>query len=393
MTTRRNIRAHKNGISTSKLPLTFQHAVEIARHLRIRYLWIDSLCIIQKDSDDWERESGRMADIYRNSYITIAATSSSGPHEGFLSVNERTTFQTVNFQMIHHFNNSAAYQNSLHGRSIAPLITRAWAYQERMPAPRVLHFALNEVVYDCFQEKRCECNGTYRGVIDMVEKREVYDTLISPVKTEYPDTAMMWRKIVIEYSRRKLTFSSDKLPALAGLADQMRQTTHQKYLAGLWEHSLIFDLLWYRANDWEKFESDPNPSSDPSDPTWRAPSWSWVSINRPVDYDQKLFLDYNADYQPKERCTFVEAETTSGSHTATGQVVAGFIKLRCSVVHAVYHKNGSIKQGKKLLNFNDDGRGTEPGDGIHLLLLAEGEKYSREEEIILVVKEVDTNPK
>jgi hypothetical protein len=186
---RGNIRAHKSEISTSKLPLTFQHAVEIARHLSIRYLWIDSLCIIQKDSDDWERESGRMADIYRNSYITIAATSSSGPHEGFLSANERTPFQTVNFHMIHHFDNSAAYQNSLRGRSIAPLITRAWTYQERMLAPRVLHFAFNEVVHECFQEKRCECNGTYRAVIDGVEKREVYDTLISPVKTDYPETA------------------------------------------------------------------------------------------------------------------------------------------------------------------------------------------------------------
>jgi hypothetical protein len=199
----------------------------------------------------------------------------------------------------------------------------------------------------------------------------------------------MWRKILIEYSRLKLTYSSDKLPALAGLADQMRQTTHQKYLAGLWEHSLILDLLWYRANDWEKFESDPNPSSDPSDPTWRAPSWSWVSINRPVDYDQQLYLNYNADYQPKERCTVIEAETTSGFQTTPGQVIGGFIKLRCSLVQAVYHGNGSIRLGDKTFGFKQDGRDVKPGAKLYLVLLANSVRGWPVGEYILLTKRVD----
>jgi len=64
------------GIPWSDLPKTFREAIQFARTLDIPYLWIDSLCIIQDDIDDWNQEAGRMALIYNNSYITFSATSS-----------------------------------------------------------------------------------------------------------------------------------------------------------------------------------------------------------------------------------------------------------------------------------------------------------------------------
>jgi len=63
------------GIPWDAFPKTFQDAVDMTRRLGLRYLWIDSLCILQDDIDDWRHEGSKMAEIYSGSYITLAATS------------------------------------------------------------------------------------------------------------------------------------------------------------------------------------------------------------------------------------------------------------------------------------------------------------------------------
>jgi hypothetical protein len=72
-TTISTIQCWKRRIEWDQLPLTFQDAIHFTRRLGQRYLWIDSLCIIQDDRDDWDDQSVRMADIYGNSYLTLAA--------------------------------------------------------------------------------------------------------------------------------------------------------------------------------------------------------------------------------------------------------------------------------------------------------------------------------
>ncbi len=63
-------------ITLSDLPTTFRHAISVSRKLDVRYLWSDSLCIIQDDTEDWALQSSKMAAIYSNSFLTIAASSS-----------------------------------------------------------------------------------------------------------------------------------------------------------------------------------------------------------------------------------------------------------------------------------------------------------------------------
>jgi Heterokaryon incompatibility protein (HET) len=67
-----------------ELPKSFQDAERVSRGLGIHYLWIDSLCIVQDDELDWEREAAKMGSIYEGAYITIAATSTIGSTNGFL---------------------------------------------------------------------------------------------------------------------------------------------------------------------------------------------------------------------------------------------------------------------------------------------------------------------
>jgi hypothetical protein len=71
------------------LPQTFCDGIIFSLELGIEYLWIDALCIVQDDTKDWEIESAKVADIYQNYYLTLAATTSSSDTEGCFSVNHK----------------------------------------------------------------------------------------------------------------------------------------------------------------------------------------------------------------------------------------------------------------------------------------------------------------
>jgi len=73
------------GIALSDLPATFLEAIKLTRRLGIRCLWIDSLCIIQDSSEDWDTESVRMFDIYKNSYLNIGAAGALDADGGLFS--------------------------------------------------------------------------------------------------------------------------------------------------------------------------------------------------------------------------------------------------------------------------------------------------------------------
>ncbi|KAI9152263.1 hypothetical protein HJFPF1_09492 [Paramyrothecium foliicola] len=81
-TTKETLEKHTGGIPISSLPKTFCDAVIFTHRLGLRYLWIDSLCIVQDDKDDWLRESQNMAGIYSNCYVCLAATVSENSHDG-----------------------------------------------------------------------------------------------------------------------------------------------------------------------------------------------------------------------------------------------------------------------------------------------------------------------
>lgn len=84
-----SLKQRLSGIAWNDLPKTFQDAITITRLLHVRYLWIDSLCIIQDDKRDWEKESSNMAEVYHNAYLTIAASFSTGSSSGcFLGFDE-----------------------------------------------------------------------------------------------------------------------------------------------------------------------------------------------------------------------------------------------------------------------------------------------------------------
>lgn len=75
---------HRIPVERSDFPDTFQHAIDTARELGLRYLWIDSICIVQGPDGDFAVESARMEEMFSSAYCVIAASSARGQRDGFL---------------------------------------------------------------------------------------------------------------------------------------------------------------------------------------------------------------------------------------------------------------------------------------------------------------------
>jgi hypothetical protein len=95
-----NLSQHLQRISFSDLPLTFKDAVKLTLNLGHRYLWIDSLCIVQDDPEDWLREASKVGSVYGNALVTLSALSSVDSTRGCRIANARATTHDHRFLIL-----------------------------------------------------------------------------------------------------------------------------------------------------------------------------------------------------------------------------------------------------------------------------------------------------
>lgn len=255
LTTKESLSSMKRGFDVShQMPKTFRDAIVVAHELGVPYLWIDSLCIIQDDISDWDREASEMARVYTNAYINISAISSDDDAKGFL---RRRSFPYATLRLVSPAGQSAiAYLSERrhdfrsprepHG----PLMWRGWVLQEQYLSPRILSFSSSEIRWKC----------------KALERRE--NTLRPSLSSTSPISGR-WRDVVIDFSGRSLTYETDKLLALAGVASTFAGPHMGPYFAGLWKNEFPGNLLFF----WENL-------SCPSE--YIAPSWSWAAQNGKV---------------------------------------------------------------------------------------------------------------
>jgi hypothetical protein len=155
-TTNGNLNARLNGFSRSELPKTFRDAVRVTRELGIEYLWIDSLCIIQWDADDWKREASRMEDVFASAYCTIAATSAVDSNAGFLARSRSTEYVRVEDAAGNQICVCTHMDDFENDVEQAGLNKRAWVMQERVLAKRTIHFSANQTYWECGKGVHCE---------------------------------------------------------------------------------------------------------------------------------------------------------------------------------------------------------------------------------------------
>lgn len=274
----------RKGVNISQLPLSFRHAVKVARTLNLRYLWIDSLCIIQGDDSDWLREALLMYRVYAESHVTIAATAAKHSGDGlcftrdpdieFLPVKVTlpdTSRWTGGVSKTYVVNDSF-YINELLDQE--PLIKRGWVVQERFLAPRVIHFGSKQLVWECREKFLCERHplglpSSLHGDDFVIYKGAFCDDQILDSAYHH-----YWDQLVRTYTRCSLTKSSDKTVALSGIVRYVQAKIRDEYIAGMWRGTLAQSLVWFVRRADQKSSSRPLP--------YRAPTWSWLSVDGSV---------------------------------------------------------------------------------------------------------------
>lgn len=345
-----NISSQLQQIPWSSLSQTFQDAVDFTRRLGMRFLWIDCICIIQEDKDDWQKEAPRMFDVYHNARLTLAAHHARTSLEGLYSKStpERETHITlppkvanemlkrdsgsieegpiemIGLQMdpICPFRSNSEDNSELlsfeaplknsdrdHYDS-GPLFTRAWTFQERLVSRRVLVFTANDLAWECNTMLTCECK---RNDMDTSIKSDYGKTLEGTTSKWYKKKQVtaredLWWTLIEQYSRLGITNATDKLPAVAAIAQQLHMTSRQdeRYYAGLWSGSLFQDMLWVSdIQDYQNRAARPKSPDANGVKWWPSPTWSWASVRDPIKF---LGTTYGIKPNVEPVAEFIEIE-------------------------------------------------------------------------------------
>lgn len=314
-TTKSTLKEREQLISMESLPPTFRDAVIITRNLGFKYLWIDSLCILQDSVEDWQIESSRMQGVYKQSFLTINAAGASSDEGGcFIS---RPRAQPVQLPLSDCTGNVyvTEYIDDIPLMKREILDSRAWCLQETALSPRLLVYGTRMLGW--------LCNS---GQVLCEQSREPFaidgaPRLIPRLPAVGDDETALrakWNVIVEDYSSRHLTFAKDKFPALSGLAQEFQIRLRDTYTAGLWKNNLIDDLQW-------------KPSASVTRPAlYRGPSWSWASL------EGQIKLRTQKSNQEELVAEILEVQVELAGPDKCGEVSCGVLEISgpfCQIDH------------------------------------------------------------
>lgn len=292
MTTTKNVAERMGGFAISDLPRTFAEACYLTSFLGLKHLWIDALCIIQDSHDDWATESLKMGDVFHGAHVVLAAHSARDSSQGFLAstlqpptrVVRLPTKPVISLRLRGNFETDVARSH---------LSQRGWVMQERLLATRTLHFAEGHIFLESPQDIWAEGDLDAPGVrykppssVDDIKEasRLLYSNALSGMATSSESKQRdPWATLVEWYSACDLTREEDKLVAIHGIATLIQRTRDCLYFSGLWSDSFHTGLLWLRRAEEFTFPKKR-----------RAPSWSWASVEGPLQY----YCDGGSSLQP-----------------------------------------------------------------------------------------------
>ncbi|KAK2931732.1 Heterokaryon incompatibility [Fusarium oxysporum f. sp. vasinfectum] len=301
-----NLSERLNGFGIDTMSPVVRDAIITCQALEMRYLWVDALCILQGKADvaDWDIESQKMTDIFRNAYITICPSSSNSCREGFLGqrlvhpgirvktpITSNAIFQNESreYSILPYFGhdeNTPSFINS-HEFINSKWYSRAWVWQEVNFSARLVIFTPTFVFYRCPETLLCE-NGARKETTIIREGLGEYHS------KRYQDAQpfAFFRTCVEDISSKDISFESDRLAAVAGVARQVSQATGSQYAAGLWVKDIYKDLIFERnlrsRNNRAKGGLEKYIESLRTRHSAIGPTWSWPGHRAGVCWDSNF---------------------------------------------------------------------------------------------------------
>ena len=379
-TEKSNFSKHQSSIPFNTLPKSFKDAISVVRAINIRYIWIDSLCIVQDDGLDWEIESSKMASIYENAHVVLNASNAANSQDGLWNDLWDDYGQADTFKEFLYTNGDGsishivARKTTPHEDTVpevylqyeapSPLSNRAWTLQEELLPWRSVFFSGKELLWKCRSITRCEC--MHEDLVDYhVESKYSSESNAKSLWESAQSTAITrrfgaWRSLMAYYSRRNITYETDRLPAISGMAKYMQATGAGEYLAGMWKEDLLEALLWQPKPVWRYAMHDNLFSTylRRASP-YRAPTWSWISLETSGDGKDKPKCPAIQDWQENRLgllqqtyAKVIEANCEPAGADLTGTVKSGYILLKGKCFDAWVtwkNRNSTVSYGRVLL--------------------------------------------
>ncbi|EWG41129.1 hypothetical protein FVEG_03293 [Fusarium verticillioides 7600] len=307
-TTSANFQQRMSETELGLLSKTLEDAITIVRKLEIRYLWIDTICIIQ-GTDDWNQEKFKMGQYYERALFTISAIGGciqAGKDSGILEAQPPKSLVRLAFKengirkgsvFLYRRDDKALFLTDV---ARSELISRGWVFQETLLSKRIIYFTNKVSFLECCSEApRSFCNDMITEVPRPWEAKSSSNvSRILPTHSLKVNLALdydpltMWYNIVTGFSKTILTQQNDHLAAISGAAfeyggaierkrleksDKRWKNTKptQDYLSGLWLEDIHYGLMWF-AVDHQNREC---PCG--------APSWSWLSNQGEVEWQRR----------------------------------------------------------------------------------------------------------
>lgn len=388
--------AFERGLPITELRKTFQEALLVAERMSVPYLWIDSLCIIQSGDNgvDWQRECGTMSDVYSNSLCNLSADW--GNEEDGLFFERNFPGSWYEFKMRLKAESpelkekwQSCYLAQKHkwidNFLTSPLNNRGWVMQERLLAPRVLHFSPQQMSWECTRMLRSEKWPTQSFGSSFLkklavkvdacdyERKEMERLKLHDPSKDWNQKNLMewWYNRVDHYTACQLTKRSDILVAVSGIARKLRPLIKDRYVAGLWETSLPMVLTWRRFCPWKWSRGN---GTTPF-PGYYAPTFSWAAAEGPCelpipsDSDGKevllftSFVSYRKKahvpaikQQPAIEDVFVTSDVLGLSNTPEVEIQARGILRACGILRSCEERPVGMAEG------SEEGSGERPND-------------------------------
>jgi hypothetical protein len=352
-----------DGLAWDMLPKTFQDAFKVASWLRIDWLWIDSLCIIQDSQSDWQKEVSMMDRVYMNAEVNISADSGENSRAGCFV--KRKDIDTTPLEFANPHIERAwimTTEETFGWMNSAPSLSRAWIHRERQLSRRILHFTKKEVVWECCgRGKACFASETMPGgapfekVFNGETKFQIQcaDLDVDFTKGEKRSQQerldklyKLWNSTCQDLSKKSITYASDLPIILSSLAREFhRMMPNDEYIAGHWRSTLIEALTWWV------------PDNEVGNNGDIAPTWSWLSVAGPV----KL---YEPGHQQHKRnvaeILAMDKKLDSSSSDPYGQLTGGVaLHVRGFVRRLHFHFTGHQNNGIILSVVEKDTNGRD----------------------------------
>ncbi|KAI6165170.1 heterokaryon incompatibility protein-domain-containing protein [Pisolithus thermaeus] len=264
------------------IPATIRDAMTLAHAIGERYLWVDSLCIIQNDSEMLQSEITRMGSIYSKALFTIIAASGDSADSGLPGVNWGSRGQVQKALKFVDGELLTVIDLVPSGIDGTPWAQRAWTFQERILSNRALVFSASEVYWSC----RVAAHSEERALEEVRNIKRLHLSFPQRYATEFlsweplqpSEYRLLYSDLLSSYRQRRLSYQTDMLNAFNGVSEILAALQDDTFFWGLPGLLFSYALAWdFIGNSARNHVHVPVIGSKDSKETVPIPSWSWAA--------------------------------------------------------------------------------------------------------------------